>query len=101
MLGLFVVRKAFLLAGLVLPLLVATAYSTYRMHAIYAPLARYVNLSQACDVSHGGASDIVKLRRGHPVTRSQSQLQRARYAHNDEGIYVVGKVHSSFITWSH
>ncbi|KAL8280604.1 hypothetical protein RQP46_006927 [Phenoliferia psychrophenolica] len=91
MMGLFVVRKAFLLAGLVLPLLVATAYSTYKMHEIYAPLARYVNLSQACEVSHGGASDIVKLRRGHPVTRSQSNLQRQRYAHNDEGIYVVGK----------
>ncbi|KAK4703754.1 calcium permeable stress-gated cation channel, partial [Phenoliferia sp. Uapishka_3] len=89
--GLLLVRKAFLLSGLVVPLLAATAYSTWKMHAVYAPLSRYVNLSQACEVSHGSPSDIIKLRRGHPVTRSQSNLQRARYAHNDEGVYVVGK----------
>lgn len=75
-----------------IPLLIATAYTTWKISDIYAPLSRYVNLSQACEVSNGGADDIMKLRRGHPVTRSQTHLNRGRYGHNDEGVYVVGKV---------
>lgn len=69
--GLFIVRKAFLLAGLVVPLMVATVYTTLQIQKVYAPLSRYVNLSQACEVSHGAADDVVRMRRGHPVTRSQ------------------------------
>lgn len=74
------------------PLLLATAYAIYRIGLNYGPLSRYVNLSQACEVSQGGAGDIVRLRRGHPVTRSQTHLNRGRYKHSGEGIYAVGKV---------
>lgn len=90
--GLFIVRKAFLLSGLMLPLIMGTIYTTYSINRTYRHLSRFVNLSQACEVSHGTAEDIVKLRRGHPVTRSQTHLNRGRYGHNDEGVYVVGKV---------
>ncbi|GAA5968552.1 hypothetical protein JCM11641_007678 [Rhodosporidiobolus odoratus] len=92
MLGLFTVRKAFLLSGLVIPLLVATAYTIWRLGATYAPLSRFVNLSQACEAEHGaGAEDVVKLRRGHPVTTSQTELSRGRYGHTGEGVYAVAK----------
>ncbi|KAM0746908.1 DUF221-domain-containing protein [Meredithblackwellia eburnea MCA 4105] len=90
MLGLFIVRKAFLLAGLIVPLLIGTTYFSYRTSRTYGPLARFVNLSQACEVAHSDVGKL-QLRRGQPVTRSQANLQRARYAHNDEGIYVVGQ----------
>lgn len=90
--GLFTVRKAFLLSALIVPLLLATSYAIYRSGMTYGPLARFVNLSQACEIAHGGAGDIVKLRRGHPVTRSQTHLNRGRYKHSGEGVYVVGKV---------
>jgi hypothetical protein len=91
MLGLLIARQAFLLSALMVPLILGTIYTAIRIHQTYRPLSQFVNLSQACEVSHGGAGDIMKLRRGHPVTRSQSNLNRARYGHNDEGIYVVGK----------
>lgn len=93
--GLFTVRKAFLLSGLVVPLLLATVYSTWRIGENFKPLSRYVNLSQACEIMNGGANDVVRLRRGHPVTRSQTHLNRDRYKHSNEGIFVVAKVRVS------
>ncbi|SCV74453.1 BQ2448_8092 [Microbotryum intermedium] len=94
MLGLFTVRKAFLLSVLVVPLILGTSYTIYRLSQTYTPLSRFVNLSQACEVSHGATADIVKLRRGHPVTRSQTHLSRGRYKHHsstNEGVYVVAR----------
>ncbi|GAA5932719.1 hypothetical protein JCM10213_006311 [Rhodosporidiobolus nylandii] len=92
MLGLFTVRKAFLLSALVVPLLIATAYTIYHLGETYGPLARFVNLSQACEAVHGaGAEDVMKLRQGHPVTSSQTQLSRGRYGHTGEGVYAVAK----------
>ncbi|KAI5477633.1 DUF221 domain containing membrane protein [Pseudohyphozyma bogoriensis] len=89
MLGLFTVRKAFLLSGLMVPLLLSTIYASWRINDLYSPLSQYVNVSQASEMSQGGESDIVKLRKGHPVTKSQSNLQRSRYSSRDEGVYVV------------
>ncbi|GAA5866760.1 hypothetical protein JCM1840_004257 [Sporobolomyces johnsonii] len=92
MLGLFTVHKAFLLAGLMVPLVVSTIYTIYRIGKTYAPLAKFVNLSQACEVTHGtGTEDVVQLRKGHPVTRSQTNLNRGRYGHTGEGVYAVAK----------
>ncbi|GAA6046727.1 hypothetical protein JCM3770_003137 [Rhodotorula araucariae] len=92
MLGLFTVSKAFLLVVLMIPLLAGTTYSIWRMGATYGPLARFVNLSQACAPDHGaGAEDVVKLRQGHPVTRSQTHLNRLRYGHKGEGVYAVAQ----------
>lgn len=91
MLGLFVTRKAFLLVGLTVPLLAGTAYSAYKMQEIYGPLSRFVNLSQACEIARGADDDLVQLRKGHPVTRSESNLNKGRYSHSGDGVYVVGK----------
>lgn len=91
-LGLFTVRKAFLLSALMVPLMLSTIYASYRIHKLYRPLSKFVNLSQACNITNGSPGDIVKLRRGHPVTRSQTLLNRGRYGHSDEGVYVVAKV---------
>ncbi|GAA6009728.1 hypothetical protein JCM10207_004170 [Rhodosporidiobolus poonsookiae] len=95
MLGLFTVRKAFLLSLLMLPLLISTIYTIYRLGATYGPLSRFVNLSQACEAARagngGGAEEVVRLRQGHPVTSSQTQLSRGRYGHSGEGVYAVAK----------
>lgn len=93
MFGLFTVRKAFLLSILVVPLSLATLYTMYHLSSVYLPLSRYINLSQAAEVTHGAtAGDVVQLRSGHPVTTSQTNLNRGRYAHQGDGIYAVAKV---------
>ncbi|GAA5902674.1 hypothetical protein JCM6882_004039 [Rhodosporidiobolus microsporus] len=92
MLGLFTVRKAFLLSVLMTPLLISTIYTVWRLGETYGPFSRFVNLSQACEAAHGvGAEDVVKLRQGHPVTSSQTQLSKGRYGHSGEGVYAVAK----------
>ncbi|KAK4048133.1 hypothetical protein OIV83_005003 [Microbotryomycetes sp. JL201] len=91
MFALFTVRKAFLLSGSLIPLFIGTAYTTWSIGDSYSALSKYVNLSQACEVTTGAAGDVVRLRRGHPVTSKQTSLNRGRYKHNGEGIYVVGK----------
>ncbi|GAA5863074.1 hypothetical protein JCM8547_002789 [Rhodosporidiobolus lusitaniae] len=89
MLGLFTARKAFLLSGLMIPLLAGTSYTIYRIGRVYGPLAHYVSLSQACESA--GVDDVVKLRQGHPVTNSQTELSRGRYGQTGEGVYAVAK----------
>ncbi|KAM0790961.1 hypothetical protein ACM66B_004266 [Microbotryomycetes sp. NB124-2] len=91
MFALFTFRKAFLLSGSLIPLFIGTAYTTWSIGDSYSGLSKYVNLSQACEVTSGAAGDVVRLRRGHPVTSKQTTLNRGRYKHNGEGIYVVGK----------
>ncbi|GAA6059229.1 hypothetical protein JCM10212_006622 [Sporobolomyces blumeae] len=92
MLGLFTVRKAFLLSALMVPLSLSTLYTLYYLSSTYSPLSKFINLSQAAEVTHGAtAGDVVQLRQGHPVTTSQTNLNRGRYAHQGEGIYAVAK----------
>lgn len=93
MFGLFTVRKAFLLSVLMVPLSLATMYTMYWFSSIYLPLSKYINLSQAAEVTHGAtAGDVVQLRQGHPVTISQTNLNRGRYSYSGDGIYAVAKV---------
>ncbi|TKA52309.1 hypothetical protein B0A53_04777 [Rhodotorula sp. CCFEE 5036] len=92
MLGLFTVRKVFLLVILMLPLVAGTAYTVWHIGKMYEPLARFVNLSQACEVVNGdGTNDVDQLRKGHPVTKSQTHLNRGRYGHRGDGVYAVAK----------
>lgn len=91
MTGLFTVRQAWMLAIIMIPCMMLTVYTAYKMHSLYRPLARFVNLSQACEAQRGAGGEVMKLRRGHPVTRSQSNLNTRRYGANDEGLYVVGQ----------
>ncbi|GAA5868559.1 hypothetical protein JCM3774_005428 [Rhodotorula dairenensis] len=92
MLGLFIVRKVFLLVILMMPLVAGTVYTVWHMGKMYEPLARFVNLSQACEVTNGdGTNDVEQLRKGHPVTKSQTHLNRGRYGHRGDGVYAVAK----------
>ena len=73
-----------------------------------APLSKFVSLSSVCEVERGEeTADVVRLRAGHPVTWSQrsvlfikesetvvdayipSNLNRRRYAQNDDTLYVA------------
>ncbi|GAA5944356.1 uncharacterized protein JCM15063_006571 [Sporobolomyces koalae] len=92
MLGLFTVRKAFLLSVLMVPLSLSTLVTMLYLSSVYTPLSRFVNLSQAAEVTHGAnAGDVIQLRQGHPVTTSQTNLNRGRYGHQGEGVYAVAK----------
>lgn len=79
------------------PLAAGTVYFASSLSSTYGSLSRYVNVSQACEVSSGQAADVLGMNRGHNVTRSQTNLQRSRYAHSDEGLYVVGPVRFSLL----
>lgn len=103
MTGLFALREAALLTLLMVPLLLFTLYVAWNLHTRFQPLATYVNLAQAAEVKRTQengttyeagalASDVERLRKGHPVTMSQSALNRGRYRSKDErddGLYVV------------
>ena len=89
MLGLFILRQAFGLSTLMAPLIAGTVFSCWRMHTSFGKLAHYVNLSQANEMQRGQTTDVERLRRGHPVTRSQANLNRARYGAMNDEMYVV------------
>ncbi|GAA5948371.1 hypothetical protein JCM3765_001391 [Sporobolomyces pararoseus] len=101
MFGLFTVRKAFLLSFLMIPLSLSTIYIMYYFNLIYSPLSKFINLSQAAQVTHGGrlAGDVVveqtqtqtQLGKNHPVTTSQTNLNKERYSNKGDGIYAVAK----------
>ncbi|KAL0071018.1 hypothetical protein AAF712_001576 [Marasmius tenuissimus] len=90
MTGFFLVSKAVILSSLLLPLLAGTLLWTWYLHHILTPLSRYVNLSSVHEVERGEESEEVsRLRSGHPVTWSQTNLNRRRYAQNDDTLYVA------------
>lgn len=79
--------------------MLATTYATYRIGENFGPLSRYVNLSQACEITDGAANDVVRLRKGHPVTKSQTHLNRGRYKQSNEGAFVAAKVGVGGALW--
>ena len=104
--GMFIVKKSFILATLLAPLLAGTLFWWYYTDKQFRPLSKYVSLSSVHEVERGEESaDVVRLRAGHPVTWSQryitftatgrhidavhSNLNRRRYAQNDETLYVA------------
>ncbi|RPD67028.1 DUF221-domain-containing protein [Lentinus tigrinus ALCF2SS1-7] len=88
--GMFIVKKSFVLATLLAPLLAGTLLWWYYTDKQFRPLSKYVSLSSVHEVERGEESaDVVRLRAGHPVTWSQSNLNRRRYAQNDETLYVA------------
>lgn len=90
MTGLFTVRGAFPLSTLMAILIAVTAYSCFNMYRKFHGLARYVNLQQACEVQRDEEpSNIQQLKRGHPVTTSQTKLSRSRYEKPDDSVFVV------------
>ncbi|THU93310.1 DUF221-domain-containing protein [Dendrothele bispora CBS 962.96] len=90
MFGFFLVSKSIVLATLLVPLIGCTAIGTWYFYVKFAPLSQYVNLSSVFEVERGEETeDVARLRMGHPVTWSQSHLNRRRYAQNDDTLYVA------------
>ena len=90
MTGLFLLKKGYVLASLMVPLIVLTIFFSYYTHKVCEPLARNVNLSSVVEVERGRESEeVARMREGHPVSWSQSNLNRRRYAQNDETLYVA------------
>ncbi|KZT00325.1 DUF221-domain-containing protein [Laetiporus sulphureus 93-53] len=90
MTGIFVLKKSFVLSTLLVPLLAGTIFWSWQIAKAFRPLSKYVNLSSVFEVQRGeDTADVVRLRSGHPVTWSQSNLNHRRYAQNDETLYVA------------
>ncbi|KAH9949754.1 hypothetical protein B0H21DRAFT_88992 [Amylocystis lapponica] len=90
MIGLFILKKSYVLATLLAPLLGGVLLWAWLTDRTFRPLSKYASLSSVFEVQRGEDSeDVVRLRTGHPVTWSQSNLNRRRYAQNDETLYVA------------
>jgi hypothetical protein len=90
MTGIFTLSKHFVLSSMMAPLIGGTVLWGWYMDRIFEPLSSHVSLSSVFEVQRGEeTADFVKLRSGHPVTWSQSNLNRRRYAQNDDTLYVA------------
>lgn len=91
--GLFSLRRAILLSTLTAPLILYTIYALRRLDQDFKGHVEFVNISQACAVDGADPSvdgDVERLRRGHPVTKSQRNLNFRRYENRDSSLYIVG-----------
>ncbi|KAF9044481.1 hypothetical protein BJ165DRAFT_1481442 [Panaeolus papilionaceus] len=90
MIGIFTLRKAFILSSILVPLLFATVAWGWYLDSEFGGLSKFVSLSSVFEVQRGEeTADVMRLRAGHPVTWSQSNLNRRRYAQNDDTLYVA------------
>ncbi|EMD32395.1 hypothetical protein CERSUDRAFT_108829 [Gelatoporia subvermispora B] len=90
MTGIFILKKAYVCSSLIAPLLAGTLLWSWSTYKRYRPLSQFVNLSSIYEVERGeDSADVVRLRSVHPVSWSQSNLNRRRYAQNDEVLYVA------------
>ncbi|TFK68047.1 DUF221-domain-containing protein [Pluteus cervinus] len=90
MTGILTLRKAWIMSSLLIPLLAVTLIWSWYVYKRFHPLSSYVSLSSVTEVQRGeDTADVQRLRAGHPVTWSQSNLSRRRYAQNDETLYVA------------
>lgn len=92
MTGLFLLEKAAALGACMVPLLLGTLFISYKMHSRNKALGHYVNISQAAEVQReGAAGDVERLKKGHPVTLNQANLNRFRYKPKDDNLYLVAQ----------
>ncbi|KAJ8456119.1 hypothetical protein ONZ45_g18815 [Pleurotus djamor] len=90
MTGIFILRKSYVLSSLLSPLLLGTVVWSWYVHKNLRALSKFVSLSSVHEVERGEeTADVVRIRAGHPVTWSQSNLSRRRYAQNDDTLYVA------------
>ncbi|KAI0317538.1 DUF221-domain-containing protein [Amylostereum chailletii] len=90
MIGNFLLNRSYIMSSLVAPLVLGVVVWSWYMDRSFHPLSKYVSLSSVFEVERGvDSEDVVRLRAGHPVTWSQSNLSRLRYAQNDETLYVA------------
>jgi calcium permeable stress-gated cation channel len=72
MMGFFILKKAYVMSGLVAPLLAGTLLWSWYIDKTFKPLSEFVSLSSVFEVQRGEeTADVVRLRTGHPVTWSQ------------------------------
>ncbi|EGN97135.1 hypothetical protein SERLA73DRAFT_169572 [Serpula lacrymans var. lacrymans S7.3] len=90
MTGIFILRKSYVLSSLLAPLILGTLLWSWYIDKTFKPLSKFVCLSSVFEVERGEeTADVARLREGHPVTWSQSNLNRRRYGQNDETLYVA------------
>lgn len=90
MIGMFILKKAYIMSSLLAPLLIGTVVWSWYVDRTLRPLSMHVSLSSVCEVERGeDTAEVMRLREGHPVTWSQSNLSRRRYAQNDDTLYVA------------
>ncbi|KAF8193023.1 hypothetical protein BJ912DRAFT_1094023 [Pholiota molesta] len=90
MIGIFTLRHSYVLSSLLVPLLAGTVAWSWYVDKSLRPLSKYVGLSSVFEVQRGEeTAEVLRLRAGHPVTWSQSNLNRRRYAQNDDTLYVA------------
>ncbi|KAF9479802.1 DUF221-domain-containing protein [Pholiota conissans] len=90
MIGIFTLRHSYILSSLLVPLLAGTVAWSWYVDKNLRPLSKYVGLSSVFEVQRGEeTAEVLRLRAGHPVTWSQSNLNRRRYAQNDDTLYVA------------
>lgn len=72
MIGIFTLRKAFILSSILVPLLFATVAWGWYLDSEFGGLSKFVSLSSVFEVQRGEeTADVMRLRAGHPVTWSQ------------------------------
>lgn len=72
MIGIFTLRKSWILSSLLVPLLIGTVAWSWFIDKRLKPLSKYVSLSSVFEVQRGEeTADVTRLRAGHPVTWSQ------------------------------
>ena len=72
MIGMFILKKAYVISSLVVPLLVGTLAWSWYIDRTLRPLSSFVSLSSVFEVERGeDTAEVVRLRAGHPVTWSQ------------------------------
>ncbi|KAM6494958.1 protein of unknown function DUF221 domain containing protein [Amanita muscaria] len=90
MIGIFTLRQSWILSILLSPLLIGTVVWAWHVEKAFRPLSKYVSLSSVCEVERGtDNAEVTMFRKGHPVTWSQSHLNKRRYAQNDDTLYVA------------
>jgi hypothetical protein len=102
MTGIFILKKSYILSSLLAPLLIGTVLWSWHVHKSLKPLSEFVSLSSVFEVQRGEeTADVFRLREGHPVTWSQSNLNRRRYAQNDDTLYVAPEDERTDYVWFH
>ncbi|KAG6837025.1 hypothetical protein H0H93_016232 [Arthromyces matolae] len=90
MIGIFTLRQSYIISSLLAPLLMGTLAWSWYVDKHLKPLSQYVSLSSVFEVQRGEeTADVMRLKAGHPVTWSQSNLNKRRYAQNDDTLYVA------------
>ncbi|KAJ7856674.1 hypothetical protein B0H14DRAFT_3085289 [Mycena olivaceomarginata] len=83
-------KLSYAITVLLAPLIVGTVLWSWYVERALKPLSDFVSLSSVFEVERGEeTADVTRLRAGHPVTWSQSNLNRRRYAQNDDTLYVA------------